>query len=141
MGLGSDLGCSIRQPAAFCSLFGHKPTTPGPVSVYPGDGHSPHTTWEWPTRMLAYGPLCRYAEDLWPFMQTIMSDAGREKLYFKSPANVSYTYSYIYRYLHLRVHSYSTQTINRMNMRIEFETLKTQNTSMHAQYSTVEQAH
>lgn len=62
-GLGADIGGSIRLPAFFNGIFGHKPTG----GLVPNAG-------QWPIahgpalRYLCSGPLARRAEDLWPLM-------------------------------------------------------------------------
>ena len=71
-GLGSDVGGSIRLPAAFCGVFGHKPTG-GLVS---NAGQYPNAA-EAGQRILATGPLCRRAEDLMPLLR-IMAGAVPE---------------------------------------------------------------
>ena len=68
-GLGSDVGGSIRMPAFFCGVFGHKPT-PGLV---PNDGQ--HPTMPASQRLLTTGPIARRAEDLWPLLQ-VLADPG-----------------------------------------------------------------
>lgn len=68
IGLGSDIGGSIRLPAYFNGVFGHKPS-PGLV---PCSGHFPAPSGEGASsEMLAAGPLTRRAEDLLPFLRAV----------------------------------------------------------------------
>ncbi|VVC89393.1 unnamed protein product [Leptidea sinapis] len=58
--VSSDIAGSIRIPAAFCGVFGHKPT-PGLV---PYEGHIPTLSDPLFPQYLSVGPQCRFAEDL-----------------------------------------------------------------------------
>ena len=42
--MGSDIGGSIRNPAHFCGVFGHKPT----FGIVPHFGHIPQTPGTYP---------------------------------------------------------------------------------------------
>ncbi|XP_072287938.1 fatty-acid amide hydrolase 2 [Pyxicephalus adspersus] len=74
IGVGSDIGGSIRMPAFFNGIYGHKPT-PG---IVPNDGQFPnaHGT---RVELLCTGPMCRYAVDL-PLVLKVMAGKNTEKL-------------------------------------------------------------
>ena len=56
---GSDIGGSIRGPAHYCGVYGHKST----YGIVPTLGHALPETWH-PTDMSVVGPLARSAADL-----------------------------------------------------------------------------
>jgi amidase len=61
--IGSDIGGSIRTPASFCGIYGHKPT----LDVVNALGHLPgglHVNPGFSTLLAVVGPMARTAEDL-----------------------------------------------------------------------------
>ncbi len=66
---GSDIGGSIRNPAHFCGVYGHKPTW----STVPSRGHQPPGVPAIPQEpdLAVVGPLARSAEDLALAMEII----------------------------------------------------------------------
>jgi len=57
--MGSDIGGSIRNPAHYCGVFGHKPT----YKLVPSRGHAPPGSIAEP-EIAVVGPLARSAADL-----------------------------------------------------------------------------
>ena len=72
-GLGSDIGGSIRMPAFFNGVFGHKPTG----GLVPSTGQHPQAANE-ALRYLTTGPLARRAEDLWPLLKIMAGPDGQD---------------------------------------------------------------
>ena len=70
-GLGSDIGGSIRGPAFFNGVFGHKPTG----GLVPGTGQYPIAHGA-ALRYLTTGPLARRAEDLMPLLRILAGPDG-----------------------------------------------------------------
>ncbi|XP_034949962.1 fatty-acid amide hydrolase 2 [Chelonus insularis] len=69
-GIGSDIGGSIRMPCFFNGIFGHKPSK-GIVSNH-GQYPCPHCEEQY--KLLAIGPMCRYAGDLKPILKIIAGE-------------------------------------------------------------------
>lgn len=69
-GLGSDIGGSIRLPAAFCGVYGHKPGS----GVVPFIGQFPAPSPK-AAPLLGAGPLARSARDLHPILSIIAGAA------------------------------------------------------------------
>lgn len=77
MGIGTDIAGSIRVPAAFCGIFGHKPT----AGVVSQEGVVPDVGGSMP-KYNCVGPMCRYAEDL-PLMLSVMAGDKAEELHLE----------------------------------------------------------
>lgn len=59
LGAGSDIAGSLRNPAHYCGVYGHKPSW----GLIPPRGHSVSGALT-PTDISVVGPMARYAEDL-----------------------------------------------------------------------------
>lgn len=81
MGLGSDIGGSIRMPAFFCGVFGHKPSR----YLVPLTGHFPFKLEEFKSIQgekypyTSMGPMSRKAMDLYPMLKILMGPDGYDQ--------------------------------------------------------------
>lgn len=104
-GIGSDIAGSIRLPAMFCGVFGHKPTG-GLTSI---KGHFPSSLVdENLPNYLQLGPITRFARDM-PLLLEIMAGDNKHKLKLNEPVPLNelqvgykdalkYEYSVYYRH-------------------------------------------
>ncbi|MDG0815910.1 amidase [Bdellovibrio svalbardensis] len=82
IGVGSDIGGSIRMPATFCGIFGHKPSQ----YLLPFTGHFPYSKEEVKTILVGdkypyttLGPMSRKAGDLYKMMEIMMGPDGYDQ--------------------------------------------------------------
>ncbi|KAL1486822.1 hypothetical protein MTO96_046802, partial [Rhipicephalus appendiculatus] len=67
LGIGTDIGGSIRLPSTYCGTFGHM-TTPGILSY---DGHRHPFNDEF-MKLYSTGPMTRYACDLLAMLKVML---------------------------------------------------------------------
>jgi amidase len=73
---GSDLGASVRNPAAFCNLVGLRPTAGRIPDPGPGDLWNP---------LAVLGPIARSVDDLALFLQAVAGPDRRDPLSLQDP--------------------------------------------------------
>ncbi|XP_015784564.1 fatty-acid amide hydrolase 2-B [Tetranychus urticae] len=83
MGVGSDVGGSIRIPSFYCGVFGHA-TSPGGVPV---TGMYPPPCRAWANH-LSFGPICRYASDLRLLLKALSQTEGSDPLKLDETASL-----------------------------------------------------
>jgi amidase len=76
LSLGSDIGGSIRVPAHFCGIYGHKPT----AGVVSRRGHIPPLRGAMVTELPVAGPMARSAADLRLTMEVLGGPDGADAI-------------------------------------------------------------
>ncbi|PSN54917.1 Fatty-acid amide hydrolase 2 [Blattella germanica] len=82
LGIGSDIGGSIRMPCFFNGIFGHKPSR----GIVSNRGQYPVPSAEQDT-FLGVGPMCRFAVDLLPTLK-IIAGKNVEKLHLDEKVDI-----------------------------------------------------
>jgi fatty acid amide hydrolase 2 len=83
-GIGSDIGGSIRMPAFFNGVFGHKPSK----FIISNEGQYPRPMAEHQKLFLGTGPMCRHAVDLKPMLK-ILTDKNAKMLRLDEPVDLN----------------------------------------------------
>uniref|UniRef100_T1JFB4 Amidase domain-containing protein n=1 Tax=Strigamia maritima TaxID=126957 RepID=T1JFB4_STRMM len=83
MGIGSDVGGSIRIPSFFNGIFGHKPST----GLGGSEGQLPIPMGEI-RKYVVSGPMCRYASDMLPIFK-VLAHEHLDKLNLDEAVNIS----------------------------------------------------
>ena len=73
-GIGSDVGGSIRIPAAFCGTVGHKPSG----GLVPNTGHFPADVPDGAGGYLCTGPMTRTVDDAWLVLKVLAGPDGQD---------------------------------------------------------------
>jgi amidase len=74
IGAGSDIAGSLRNPAHYCGIYAHKPSS----GLIPTRGHSPGGALT-PTDISVVGPMARHAEDLALAMPALVGPDGPQQ--------------------------------------------------------------
>ncbi|KAL1417552.1 hypothetical protein MTO96_026769 [Rhipicephalus appendiculatus] len=83
IGIGTDIGGSVRIPAAYCGIFAHKPT----AGVVPNTGLLPDVGEKF-GRFNCVGPMTRFAEDL-PLMLNVLAGSPTNAFRLNENVNLS----------------------------------------------------
>jgi amidase len=78
--LGSDLGGSIRNPAHFCGIYGHKPTFDLVPRIGPRPPGFPIASWD---NLWVKGPLARSAQDLQLELEVVGGPVSSEAIAYE----------------------------------------------------------
>ena len=84
VGMGSDIGGSIRIPSFFNGVFGHKPSS----DIVPCTGNYPYCGHPEREKFLVLGPIVRYPVDLKLIMRTIVHPHLLPTLRFDEPVDL-----------------------------------------------------
>ncbi|XP_975174.1 fatty-acid amide hydrolase 2-B isoform X1 [Tribolium castaneum] len=85
LGLGSDIAGSLRLPAHYCGVWGHKPSP----HVVSSEGHYPDckNKEEW-NKVFTIGPMARYASDLKILLNIVAEPDARNLLKLNETVDV-----------------------------------------------------
>lgn len=101
MGIGTDAGGSVRQPAHYCGICAHKPTQ----GLVPLTGNFPQHGAGIATQVVSFGPMARYVEDLIVLMGIISGydelDPHSVVTTFKNPMHVDISQLRIAYFYHI----------------------------------------